>query len=124
VGEQIDPWTVAVLMSHSYTQDLENLRELAAYPMRYLGILGPRKRTVRLLADAGLDADGLPSILHGPMGLDIGADGAEQVALAVAAEIQASLHGREGGLLRDRTGAIHTREEAEERFPVQSIACA
>lgn len=124
VGKQIDPWTVAVLMSHSYTQDLENLCELSAYPLCYLGILGPRKRTVRLLADAGLNADTLPSTLHGPMGLDIGADGAEQVALAVAAEIQAAFHGREGGSLRDRAGAIHTRDEAEERFPVQSIACA
>jgi xanthine/CO dehydrogenase XdhC/CoxF family maturation factor len=124
VGKQIDPWTIAVLMSHSYTQDLANLRELAAYPLRYLGILGPRKRTERLLADAGLDTDALSSTLHGPMGLDIGADGAEQFALAVAAEIQAALHGREGGLLRDRAGAIHTRDETEEHFPVQSIACA
>lgn len=121
-AKQIDPWTVAVLMSHSYTQDLANLRELAAYPMRYLGMLGPRKRTVQLLADAGLNSANFPSMLHGPMGLDIGADGAEQVALAVAAEIQAAFHGREGGSLRDRAGAIHLRDQ--ERFPVQSIACA
>jgi xanthine dehydrogenase accessory factor len=124
MGSQIDPWTVAVLMSHSYTQDLANLRELAAYPLRYLGILGPRKRTVQLLADASLNADRLASTLHGPMGLDIGADGAEQVALAVTAEIQAALNGREGGSLRVRTGAIHAREnEDSERFSVQSIAC-
>ncbi|MGH9622803.1 MAG: XdhC family protein [Bryobacteraceae bacterium] len=123
-GARTDPWTVAVLMSHSYTQDLANLRELAAYPLRYLGILGPRKRTMQLLADAGLNCASFPSTLHGPMGLDIGADGAEQVALAVAAEIQAAFHGREGGLLRDRAGAIHPRDRAEERFPVQSIACA
>ncbi|MGH9581688.1 MAG: XdhC family protein, partial [Bryobacteraceae bacterium] len=125
MGPRIDPWTVAVLMSHSYAQDLANLRELAAYPVRYLGILGPRKRTVQLLADAGLNFGSLTPALHGPMGLDIGAEGAEQVALAVAAEIQAALNGREGGLLRDRSGAIHAREEDPEAcFSVQSITCA
>lgn len=107
----IDPWTVAVLMSHSYTQDLENLRQLSSQPLRYLGILGPRKRTVQLLADAGLNSQRLAPQLHSPMGLDIGADGPQQVALAVVAEIQAAINGREGGLLRDRDGSIHAWEE-------------
>lgn len=121
----IDPWTVAVLMSHSYAQDLANLRELAAYPLRYLGILGPRKRTLQLLSDAGINKDSIPG-LHAPMGLDIGADGAEQVALAVTAEIQAALNGRHGGLLRERAGAIHARDtdKEQERFSASSIACA
>jgi xanthine/CO dehydrogenase XdhC/CoxF family maturation factor len=112
MGGSIDPWTAAVLMSHSYAQDLANLRELSSYPLRYLGILGPRKRTLQLLADAGLPAEARPA-LHGPMGLDIGAEGAEQVALAVAAEIQASFHDRPGGLLRERAGAIHSRESGQ-----------
>lgn len=119
----IDPWTVAVLMSHSYAQDLGNLRELAAYPIRYLGVLGPRKRTLQLLSDAGLD-EGSMAALYGPMGLDIGADGAEQVALAVAAEIQAALNERRGGLLRERAGAIHARADHaadQESVSVQSI---
>ncbi len=124
---EIDSWTVAVLMSHSYSQDLETLRQLAARPLRYLGILGPRKRASQLLADAGLDRARLIPSLHSPMGLDIGADGPEQVALAVIAEIQATLNGREGGLLRERSGSIHAREGASadpEAFWVQSIACA
>jgi xanthine/CO dehydrogenase XdhC/CoxF family maturation factor len=108
----IDPWTVAVLMSHSYTQDLENLRQLSSQPLRYLGILGPRKRTLQLLADAGLSGDRLAPALHSPMGLDIGADGPQQVALSVVAEIQAALNAREGGLLRDRQGSIHAPEES------------
>lgn len=119
---RVDAWTVAVLMSHSYAQDLGNLTELAAYRMPYLGILGPRKRTVQLLSDAGLKEDSVTA-LHAPMGLDIGADGAEQVAVAVIAEIQAALNGRRGGLLRDRPGAIHARED-QGRFSAQSIACA
>ncbi len=123
----IDPWTVAVLMSHSYSQDLATLRELAPLPLPYLGILGPQKRTGRLLADAGLDAGSLLPALHGPMGLDIGADGPQQVALAVIAEIQTTLNGREGGLLRERSGSIHAAEDAAaqpEKLWVQSIACA
>ncbi|HEX4772844.1 MAG TPA: XdhC family protein [Bryobacteraceae bacterium] len=133
----IDAWTVAVLMTHSYSQDLDILRQLAASPTpRYVGILGPRKRTVQLLADAKLNFVQLGEVLHSPMGLDIGADGPEQVAVAVMAEIQAVLNGRKGGLLRDRRGSIHapdsnieedteTKEGAASgQFTVGSIACA
>jgi xanthine dehydrogenase accessory factor len=121
----VDPWTVAVLMTHSYSQDLEALRELAGKPLRYLGILGPRKRSSQLLADAGLEAARLMPALHSPMGLDIGADGPYQVALAVTAEIQAALNGRDGGLLREGSGSIHAAGDAgEAREWVQSIVCA
>jgi xanthine dehydrogenase accessory factor len=122
----IDPWTVAVLMSHSYSQDLEALRALASKPLRYLGILGPRKRSAQLLADAGIDPERLRPTLHSPMGLDIGADGPHQVALAVAAEIQAALNGREGGLLREGRGSIHAPGEASGPTAdwAQSIVCA
>jgi xanthine dehydrogenase accessory factor len=109
---EIDGWTAAVLMSHSYSQDLEMLRELSGTGLSYLGVLGPRKRTVQLLSDAGLDASTLGPTLHSPMGLDIGADGPEQVALAVIAEIQAALNGRTGGLLRERIGSIHASGHA------------
>jgi xanthine dehydrogenase accessory factor len=124
--EPFDPWTVAVLMTHSYTQDLDLVRQLAANPPPYLGILGPRKRSAQLLDDAGVDAAQLAPSLHTPMGLDIGADGPEQVAVAVIAEVQAFLNGRAGGQLRDRQGSIHAREEAEDSSPfrVRSIACA
>jgi xanthine dehydrogenase accessory factor len=108
----MDPWTAAVLMSHSYSQDLETLRELYGRGLSYLGVLGPRKRTIQLLADASLDASRLGPALHSPMGLDIGADGPEQVALAVIAEIQATLNGRAGGLLRERLGSIHSSGNA------------
>jgi len=116
----VDPWTVAVLMSHSYSQDLVALRELAHLPLRYLGILGPIKRTAQLLSDAGLSERGISASLHAPMGLDIGADGPEQVALAVIAEIQATLNSREGGALRARNRSIHSDEAAWS----QSIVCA
>lgn len=123
----IDPWTVAVIMNHSYSQDLEVLRELSQTSLPYLGLLGPRKRALQLFEDAGLDERRLGPVLHSPMGLDIGADGPEQVALAVIAEIQAALNGRAGGPLRYRPGSIHSLEgDAAEAAPgpVHSIACA
>lgn len=121
----VDAWTVAILMSHSYSQDLEALRVLAGAPLRYLGLLGPRKRTMQLIADAGLDGSCLAAPLHSPMGLDIGADGAQQVALSAIAEIQASLNGRLGGPLKQRPGSIHSPTEDESQvFTVRSILCA
>ena len=125
-AQAVDPWTVAVLMTHSYSQDLEVLRELASNPPRYLGMLGPRKRSLQLMTDAELDADQLGPALHSPMGLDIGADGPEQVSLSVIAEIQAFLNSRAGGNLRERSGSIHSRDESGEssEFYVQSIVCA
>jgi xanthine/CO dehydrogenase XdhC/CoxF family maturation factor len=123
----MDPWSVAVIMNHSYSQDLEVLRELSSIRVQYLGVLGPRKRTLQLLADAGLDDGNLLPELHSPMGLDIGAEGPEQVALAVAAEIQAALHARNGGPLREHAGPIHARDLNAAGNPqgwIHSIACA
>lgn len=121
----VDPWTVAVLMTHSFSQDLDTLRELANRPLRYIGMLGPRKRSAQLLADAGLEPERLRAALHSPMGLDIGADGPQQVALAVVAEIQAVLNGRQGGLLRTGTGSIHAPDAAGQVSSwVQSITFA
>jgi len=122
----IDAWTVAVLMTHSYTQDLDILRQLAASSVpRYVGILGPRKRTIQLFDDAKLNFVQLGEVLHSPMGLDIGADGPDQVALAVTAEIQAVLNRRTGGLLRDRRGSIHAPDsQTEEPDPVRKESAA
>ena len=127
-GEQplpIDSWTAAVLMSHSYSQDLDTLKELAGSRLRYLGLLGPRKRALEILHDSGLHHEIAEPAFHAPMGLDIGADGPEQVALAVTAEIQAVINGRAGSSLRERDGSIHAdADSAVESAWVQSIVCA
>jgi xanthine/CO dehydrogenase XdhC/CoxF family maturation factor len=74
-------------------------------------ILGPKKRTESLLGELG--EEGLSFTreqlerLHGPAGLDIGAESPEQIALALVAEIQAVLAGRSGGWLCVRQGPIH-----------------
>ncbi len=100
----IDEQTVAVVMSHSYSQDSAFLHALMERPVLYIGMLGPRKRTDRMLAEAGLIAN---AALHSPVGLDIGADTPEEIALAIISEIQAVLASRGGGMLRQRSGPIH-----------------
>jgi xanthine/CO dehydrogenase XdhC/CoxF family maturation factor len=122
---EVDPWTVAVVMTHSYSQDLDVLRCLGGVPLQYLGVLGPRKRTTKLLEDLEVEGSIAPAALHAPMGLDLGGDGPEQVALAVVAEIQSVLQRRQGGALRDRIGPIHDDEtQSEQRDWVRSIVCA
>lgn len=103
--------TVAVVMTHNYLHDREILQTLLLSPLCYLGILGPKSRTERLLQELR-EEEIIPTNehllkLYGPIGLDIGADTPEQIALAIAAEIQAILANRSGGLLRDRKGPIH-----------------
>jgi xanthine dehydrogenase accessory factor len=123
----IDPWTVAVVMTHSYSQDLDVLRTLAGEPLHYLGVLGPRNRTMQMLAELESDREGSFPALHAPMGLDLGGDGPEPVALAALAEIQSVLNGRSGGFLRNRSGPIHSGDEQlpnETSWVRSSIACA
>jgi xanthine dehydrogenase accessory factor len=100
----------AVIMNHHYADDERWLRTLLATEVGYIGVLGPRQRTDRMLSRLG---DGEPvedPRVHGPIGLDIGTDGAEQVALAVLAEIMAVRSGRAAQSLRERTSPIHAPE--------------
>ena len=101
-------WTAVVLMSHDYLRDAAFLGSFLGRGVPYLGVLGPRDRTDRLLGELGAsptDAD--LAALHAPAGLDVGSDGAEEVATAIVAEILAVLRGRSGLPLRERGGPIH-----------------
>lgn len=102
---------VAVLMTHSYPTDLVYLEQLAPRNLRYLGVLGPRRRLERLLAELGPRAPSA-GVLYGPAGLDIGADTPAEIALAIAAEIRAVLARRGGGSLRARPTPIHGGRDA------------
>lgn len=112
-----DARTGAVIMTHHYVHDLPLLSGLRAQPLAYLGLLGPRARADRLLRDAdavsGAGAVNIPSpgtsVLHAPVGLDLGGDGPAAVALAIVAEIQTHLSGRDARPLRQRRQAIHSR---------------
>ncbi|MEE3258450.1 MAG: XdhC family protein [Candidatus Latescibacterota bacterium] len=110
-----DTRSVAVAMSHNYLQDQALLTGLIDAPLAYLGVLGPHARTQRLLAD--LEKEGIApnddqlTRLFSPVGLDIGAETAEEIALSILGEIQAVLTSRQGGKLRDHTGPIHDRPQ-------------
>jgi xanthine/CO dehydrogenase XdhC/CoxF family maturation factor len=107
----IDSRTAVVLMTHNYNYDLAMLRQLLPMQLPYIGSLGPKKKLDRMLEE--LRAAGMtitPEQLqkvYGPTGLDIGAEGAEEIALSVMAEIKAVLSARGGTPLRDKDAPIH-----------------
>ncbi len=111
--EAVDPaeGSLAIVMTHHYVHDLPLLRALLPLPLAYIGLLGPRKRAEKMLET--LEAEGLSiteamrSRLFAPVGLDIGAEGPDEIALSVIAEMKATLAGRSGHPLRERLGPIH-----------------
>ena len=108
--ELFDSPTAVVVMSHNYLYDLEFLQMLSKISIPYLGILGPKKRNNRLLQD--LQIEGYifqpEQELYSPLGLDIGADNPEAIALSIIAEIQAVIQNRQGGFLKHRLLPIHS----------------
>jgi xanthine/CO dehydrogenase XdhC/CoxF family maturation factor len=98
-------------MTHHYVHDVPLLRDLLPRPLAYLGLLGPKIRTEKILADLAAGGFAItPEMrerLHAPVGLDLGADTPEQVALAIVAEMLAVLAHREARPLRERTQPIH-----------------
>lgn len=92
----LDGRSAVVLMTHHYQKDLEGLRVLLPSSAGYLGLMGSRHRSAKLLAELageGLAHDGR---LHTPVGLDLGATEPEGIALAILAEIHAVLAGASG----------------------------
>ncbi|MFL7960735.1 XdhC family protein [Pseudomonas kielensis] len=103
-----------VVMTHSYVQDRQWLDVALTSAAAYIGQLGPRERTERLLDDLNRRPAALPALdrLHYPMGLDTGGDSPETVAMAILAEITAVLNHRQGGQLKHRGTPIHPTEAA------------
>ncbi len=111
-----DDRSYAVVMSHNFLRDKDYLRSFLGSPAPYVGMLGPNARLERLLDALGRegfepDPRRLEAV-HGPAGLDIGAEGPEEVAWAIVGEVLAVRNGRAGGSLKGRTGPIHDRQAA------------
>jgi xanthine dehydrogenase accessory factor len=93
---QLSNIDAAVIMSHHLDNDAAYLRQLSepgsAARLRYLGVLGPTSRRDRLREMADCQDD----LIYGPVGLDIGAELPESIALAIVSEIHATLNSRDG----------------------------
>ncbi len=108
-----DSRTAVALLTHQFAIDAEWLAHFLPLPVGYVGVLGSRQRAAQLiesLRDGGLAiTPRMERLLHAPIGLDLGGESPESIALAAIAEIEAVMHGRPGGALRERQSPIHTR---------------
>lgn len=100
-----------LVMSHRYSDDRETLRAMLSLPFAYLGVLGPRQRTDRILGELA-DEGVRPSAeqrerLFAPVGIDLGGASPETVALSVVAELQAVQAKRRPMHLRELSRPIH-----------------
>ena len=93
----------ALVQTHSYELDRSWVEQLIEAQIAYVGVLGPKRRTSAILAELPGDR----SNVYAPVGLDIGAEGPEQIAVSVVAELLAVRAGRTPGHLRDRRTAVH-----------------
>ena len=102
--------SAAVVMSHHLTRDRDYVQALLAANVGYLGVLGPRARTERMLAEITA-ASATPATIgdhfFSPVGMDIGGEGPEAIALAIISQVSAVTSGRAGGHLRDRRAPLH-----------------
>jgi xanthine/CO dehydrogenase XdhC/CoxF family maturation factor len=122
----LEPGGAAALVTHNFEDDKTLLPVLLRSPLAYVGVLGPKRRTDRLLAAL---ADFAPTDtelvkLHAPVGLDVGAETPAEIALAIVAEVRAVVAGRSGGMLRDRPGPIHDRTPVPPTVPAEAAACS
>jgi len=107
----IDEQTAVVLMTHSFNKDVQYLMALKDKQPAYLGLLGSFKRRERVL---NMVLDYMPDIsydfleqIHGPAGINIGAEGAAEISVSILAEILSIVRKQEPVSLRNKEGSIH-----------------
>jgi xanthine dehydrogenase accessory factor len=109
---ELNEWTAFVLMTHNYNYEFAFLKKLLPLHPSYIGILGPKKKLDRMLGE--LEEDGMViternlEAIHGPVGLDIGSETSEEIALSIVAEIKAVFSKRNGNPLKFKTTVIHS----------------
>ena len=115
---EIDEQTVFVIMTHNYNYDLAVLRQLIQKDVTYIGLLGPKKKRERMLEE--LEEEGISlseqqlSCIFSPVGLDIGAESPEEIALSILSEIKAVLAKRQTtASLKNNPETIHSRTAIE-----------
>ncbi len=109
----LEPDAAVVVMTHNVGHDRGYLRFALQSGCSYVGVLGPRTRTDRLLrelAERGFEpSEAQRASLYSPVGLHLGADQPEEIALAILAEIHAAFSGADARSLRTLPGPIHSR---------------
>jgi len=115
----ITPYTACVLMSHNYEYDRDVLKKLVRSKSPFIGILGPRKRFDKMLKEYEKGGLHLSSEqihrIHSPIGLDIGAEAPDEIAVSIIAEIQGKFANRSGGFLKYRNAPIHQRDSQSDQ---------
>ncbi|MFZ6009294.1 MAG: XdhC family protein, partial [Bacteroidota bacterium] len=110
----ITPYTACVLMSHNYEYDRDVLKKLLPTSTPYIGILGPRKRFDKMIQEFLQQGITLTPAdihrIHSPIGLDIGAETPDEIAISIVAEVQGKFSNRSGGFLKYRHAPIHQRD--------------
>lgn len=110
----VTSYTACILMSHNYEYDRDVLRKLLKTETPYIGILGPRKRFDKMQVEFSEQRIELSpkdvQRIHSPIGLDIGAEAPDEIAVSIIAEIQSKFANRSGGFLKYHPGPIHHRD--------------
>jgi xanthine/CO dehydrogenase XdhC/CoxF family maturation factor len=96
--------TLVVIKTHSYAHDRDWLRVFLGTHASYLGLLGPRARAQEILGELGAAGDGR---VFAPVGLNLGADGPEQIAISIVGELLAAHTRQTPGHLREKGQTIH-----------------
>ena len=112
---RLTPRSAAVVMSHHFARDRDYVQALLAANVAYLGVLGPRARTERMLAEMTTPNGAPPAIgdrFFAPVGMDIGGEGPDAIALSIISQVSAVASGRAGGHLRDRRAPLHASPPA------------
>ncbi|MFD0863579.1 XdhC family protein [Sungkyunkwania multivorans] len=109
--ERLDEQTAVLLMTHSFVKDLKYLSEMIDKKFAYLGLLGPKHRREKMISQL---LEYHPDIsyaflerIHGPCGIDIGAETPQEIAISILAEILSIVREKEPISLKDKAGGIH-----------------
>ncbi|HJT81714.1 MAG TPA: XdhC family protein [Chthoniobacterales bacterium] len=106
---EIDNWTAAIVKSHNFGRDFAALARLLPLDLRYVGLIGPKKRRDELLNELLQIDVPINAGFFAPAGLDLNAETPEEIALSVMSEIQRVFADGSGKSLRDRKEPIHCR---------------
>ena len=100
-------------MSHNYDYDLSALEFLLKTNIAYIGILGPKKRSLKMFDDLASRGVKLSEFdkkrIHSPIGLNIGAETPEEISLSIISEVKAFFSNRKGEFLKNSNLPIHRR---------------